>query len=67
MALHCFSSLLPRKWWLLLAALSAVLALALLLHPEPLAQLSVDLVPDPNGGTVVKLAFSTCSGAPRTH
>ena len=64
-----FFSRLPRTWWAVpLAALPLALAVAVLLHPGPLVQLRVDLVPGPDGGTVMKLAFSTCScscaGAP---
>ena len=68
MPLHSFSTPWPRKWWvLLLAALPVALALARVLHPGPLVQLSVDLVPGPNGETVVKLALFTCTGTATSH
>ena len=55
---------LPRTWWLaLLVALPAALAVALWLHPGPLLQLRVDVVPGAGGGTWLKLAFSTCAAA----
>ena len=57
-------SLLPRAGWAaLLLALPAALALALWLHPGPLVQLRVDVVPGTGGGTWLKLAFSTCGAA----